>query len=134
MSGRREEILDAALAIADEHGIGKVSMRALAERVGVTPMALYRHVSDKAELLDGMVGRLLAGLLPPDAGKGQAWHERLTALGYAVRAMARRHPWAAGLLFPGRLSHRTPCGWWTSSTPRLSMPGFRTARCPGWSA
>ncbi|WP_405086935.1 TetR/AcrR family transcriptional regulator [Microbispora sp. NBC_01389] len=99
MSGRREEILDAALAIADEHGIGKVSMRALAERVGVTPMALYRHVSDKAELLDGMVGRLLAGLLPPDAGKGQAWHERLTALGYAVRAMARRHPWAAGLLF-----------------------------------
>ncbi|MEU8196896.1 TetR/AcrR family transcriptional regulator [Microbispora amethystogenes] len=99
MSGRREEILDAALAIADEHGIGKVSMRALAERVGVTPMALYRHVSDKAELLDGMVGRLLAGLLPPDAGKGQAWHERLTALGHAVRAMARRHPWAAQLLF-----------------------------------
>lgn len=99
MSGRREEILDAALAIADEHGIGKVSMRALAERVGVTPMALYRHVSDKAELLDGMVGRLLAGLLPPDAGKGRAWDERLAALGYAVRTMARRHPWAAQLLF-----------------------------------
>ncbi|XVQ84762.1 TetR/AcrR family transcriptional regulator [Microbispora siamensis] len=99
MSGRREEILDAALAIADEHGIGKVSMRALAERVGVTPMALYRHVSDKAELLDGMVGRLLAGLLPPDAGKGQAWDERLAALGHAVRTMTRRHPWAAQLLF-----------------------------------
>ncbi|MEV4297849.1 TetR/AcrR family transcriptional regulator [Microbispora rosea] len=99
MSGRREEILDAALAIADEHGIGKVSMRALAERVGVTPMALYRHVSDKAELLDGMVGRLLAGLLPPDAEKGQAWDERLAALGHAVRTMTRRHPWAAQLLF-----------------------------------
>ncbi|MFF4125845.1 TetR/AcrR family transcriptional regulator [Microbispora rosea] len=99
MSGRREEILDAALAIADEHGIGKVSMRALAERVGVTPMALYRHVSDKAELLDGMVGRLLAGLLPPDAGKARAWDERLAALGHAVRTMARRHPWAAQLLF-----------------------------------
>ncbi|MFJ4787835.1 TetR/AcrR family transcriptional regulator [Streptomyces sp. NPDC088794] len=99
MSGRREEILDAALAIADEHGLDAVSMRALAERVGVTPMALYRHVKDKAELLDGMVGRLLAALVRSGAVEDLAWDERLNALAYAVREVTGRHPWAAQLLF-----------------------------------
>lgn len=99
MSGRQEEILDAALAIADEHGLEAVSMRALADRIGVTPMALYRHVKDKAALLDAMVGRLLATLLPPEAAEDQAWDERLTAFAYAFREMAQRHPWAAHLLF-----------------------------------
>ncbi|MEU6479883.1 TetR/AcrR family transcriptional regulator C-terminal domain-containing protein [Streptomyces sp. NPDC047017] len=99
MSGRREEILDAALAIADEHGIEAVSMRALADRVGVTPMALYRHVKDKGALLDGMVGRLLTALLPPEADEGRTWEERLADLAHASRRVAQRHPWAAHLLF-----------------------------------
>ncbi|TCR15116.1 TetR/AcrR family transcriptional regulator [Streptomyces sp. BK205] len=105
MSGRREEILDAALAIADERGLEAVSMRALAERVGVTPMALYRHVKDKAALLDGMVGRLLSALLPTDGGDGAlageepTWDQRLDALAHACRAVTQRHPWAAHLLF-----------------------------------
>lgn len=99
MSGRREEILDAALAIADEHGLEAVSMRALADRVGVTPMALYRHVKDKAALLDGMVGRLLAALLPSDTTKDQTWDERLSTLAHACRKVTQRHPWAAHLLF-----------------------------------
>ncbi|MEU6378801.1 TetR/AcrR family transcriptional regulator [Streptomyces sp. NPDC046909] len=99
MSGRREEILDAALAIADERGLEAVSMRALADRVGVTPMALYRHVKDKGALLDGMVGRLLAALLPGDTARGLAWDERLVALGRACREVTQRHPWAAQLLF-----------------------------------
>ncbi|MFJ4553007.1 TetR/AcrR family transcriptional regulator [Streptomyces sp. NPDC088817] len=99
MSGRREEILDAALAIADEHGLEAVSMRALADRVGVTPMALYRHVKDKAALLDALVGRLLAALLPPKTTEDQSWDERLNALAHACRAVTRRHPWAADLLF-----------------------------------
>jgi AcrR family transcriptional regulator len=99
MSGRREEILDAALAIADERGLEAVSMRALADRVGVTPMALYRHVKDKSALLDGMVGRLLATLLPPDAAEAGAWEERLHVLAHACRRATQRHPWAAQLLF-----------------------------------
>ncbi|MFD7711763.1 TetR/AcrR family transcriptional regulator [Streptomyces sp. NPDC059786] len=100
MSGRREEILDAALAIADERGLEAVSMRALADRVGVTPMALYRHVKDKAALLDGMVGRLLAAVLPPPDTTGeQTWDERLSALAHACRDVSRAHPWAAHLLF-----------------------------------
>jgi AcrR family transcriptional regulator len=101
MSGRREEILDAAVAIADERGLKAVSMRAVAERVGLTPMALYPHVGgSKDALLDGMIGRLLAPL-PQDAAWTGApdWRERLRVLGHAARAMTQQHPWAAVLLF-----------------------------------
>jgi AcrR family transcriptional regulator len=97
MESRRQEILDAALALADEKGLAAVSMRAVAERTGVTPMALYPYVGNKAALLDGMVGRLLADLVPDDAGPD--WRQRLRALARSGRGLAQRHPWAAALLF-----------------------------------
>jgi AcrR family transcriptional regulator len=65
MVDRREEILDIALALADEQGLSAVSMRAVAQRAGVTPMALYPHVGSKTALLDGLVGRLLSELAAP---------------------------------------------------------------------
>jgi AcrR family transcriptional regulator len=103
MVDRRQEILDAALALADERGLAAVSMRAVAERTGVTPMALYPQVGSKAELLDGMVERLLSELIPPGAAQaanaeGQDWRVRLRALAHAFRKLAHRHPWAATLL------------------------------------
>ena len=98
MSGRREEILDAALELADERGLPAVSMRAVADRVGVTPMALYPHVGSKAALLDGMVGRLLGGMAAGLAGTEGAWTERLSAYGRQARELAKRHPWSVGLL------------------------------------
>ncbi|MFE2429174.1 TetR/AcrR family transcriptional regulator [Streptomyces sp. NPDC059373] len=100
MSGRREEILDAAVAIADESGLNAVSMRAVAARVGVTPMALYPHIGSKDALLDGMIGWLLTPL-PQDAAWASApdWRERLRILANAARSMTQRHPWAAVLLF-----------------------------------
>ncbi len=97
MSYRRDEILDAALALADEQGLDAVSMRAVAARVGVTPMALYPHIGSKEALLDGLVDRLLAQLLPAvdqDAGPTG----RLMALARAVRGLAGRHPNAIRLL------------------------------------
>jgi AcrR family transcriptional regulator len=108
MADRRQEILDAALALADERGLAAVSMRAVAERTGVTPMALYPQVGSKAELLDGMVERLLTELVPPAAAArepaaagadGQDWRVRLRALAHAFRKLAHGHPWAATLLF-----------------------------------
>jgi AcrR family transcriptional regulator len=97
MSKRRQEILDAAMTIADESGLDGVSMRAVAEHVGVTPMALYRHFGSKQALLDGMLERIVTSLLPHrPAG---TWDERLTALAYAYRGLAQRYPWSAQLLF-----------------------------------
>ncbi|WP_027346135.1 TetR/AcrR family transcriptional regulator [Hamadaea tsunoensis] len=94
---RKTAILDAALALADERGLTAVTMRALAQRLGVTPMALYPHVGDKDGLLDGLVDRLLAELLPAAATEGPP-AERLKALGRASRALAQRHPSAYALL------------------------------------
>jgi AcrR family transcriptional regulator len=65
MPEKRAEILDIAVALADQRGLAAVSMRAIAERVGVTPMALYPYIGNKAALLDGMLGHLLGHLLPP---------------------------------------------------------------------
>lgn len=86
----RAAILDAALGLADEHGLDAVSMHAVARRLGVTPMALYRHVAGKDALLDGLVERLLTSYPLPSAGKD--WAEQLVAIAGAVRATAREHP------------------------------------------
>ena len=86
----REAVLAAALRLADEHGLAAVTMHAVAARLHVTPMALYRHVADKEALLDGLVELLLTEYSPPPA-EGQ-WDERLVALADGIRATARRHP------------------------------------------
>jgi AcrR family transcriptional regulator len=93
----RESVLDATLALAEERGLDAVSMRSVAARLGVTPMALYHHVRDKEDLLDGLVERLLAELPRPDpALPGE---ERLYALASSMREAAARHPDTFLLLF-----------------------------------
>jgi AcrR family transcriptional regulator len=94
---RRQEILDIALALADEGGLGAVTMRAVAQRLGVTAMALYPHVESKDDLLEGLVGRVLAQLPIPDTSL--PWQERLRQIGTMTRALARRHPAAVPLIF-----------------------------------
>lgn len=96
----RADILDATLDLADESGLAAVTMRAVAERLGVTPMALYRHVGDKQGLLDGLVERLLADQPVPDPEL--PWRDRLRQHGAAIRATARRHPDVFGLLLARR--------------------------------
>jgi AcrR family transcriptional regulator len=86
----REEVLQASLAIADAEGLDAVTMQAVARRLGVTPMALYRHVASKADLLDALVEGLLTELSPP-AGDLPP-RERLRAMGRSIREVARRHP------------------------------------------
>jgi AcrR family transcriptional regulator len=97
MTDRRQEILDTALALADEGGLGAVTMRAVAQRLGVTAMALYPHVSSKDDLLDGLVGRLLTEAALP--GPGLPWQQRLRVLASGAREIARRHPSLMPLLF-----------------------------------
>jgi AcrR family transcriptional regulator len=101
VSDKRRQILLAALAVADEEGLDAVSMRSVAERVGVSAMALYPHVGSKEALLDGLVDVLLAELRASPAvvevTDRDPW-TRLTALAHELRALAHRHPSAFGLL------------------------------------
>jgi AcrR family transcriptional regulator len=98
---KRAEILDIAVALADERGLAAVSMRAIAERVGVTPMALYPYIGNKTALLDAMLGHLLGQLQPVRAGAAAAgtWRELLGAIARTARAVVTAHPWAAELVF-----------------------------------
>jgi AcrR family transcriptional regulator len=71
-------------------------MAALAQRLDVTTMALYRHVANKADLLDGLVELLLAEAVQP--APELPWRERLAAFADDLRATAHRHPSAFSLL------------------------------------
>ena len=64
----KERVLDAAVALADEGGVDALSMRKIAQALGVVPMALYKHVANKNELLDGMIDAVIGEIDPPDGG------------------------------------------------------------------
>jgi len=98
----RSVILRASLDVADERGLAAVTMQAVADRLGVTPMALYRHVAHKADLLDGVVESLLAEFQLPD--RRLPWRERLAAIARAARDSAKRHPDVFPLLLQRRAS------------------------------
>ena len=85
-------MLRAAVALADAAGIDSVSMRRLAQELGVVPMALYKHVANKEELLDGMVDVVIDEIDPPvpDLDWKSAVRQRILS---ARRALLR-HPWA----------------------------------------
>jgi TetR/AcrR family tetracycline transcriptional repressor len=92
-----ERVVDAALRVADEGGIEAVSLRRLARELGVTPMAIYRHVRDKSQLLDLMADRLLEQLelAPADL---PTWQARLRRLASGLLAVLQAHPAAPLLL------------------------------------
>lgn len=90
-------MVGAALKIVDEQGLGALTIRALAERLSLTPMAIYRHVANKDALLDALVDGLLGGLELPDPAA--AWAQRLLHLAHEGRRLVHRHPQAAVLLF-----------------------------------
>jgi AcrR family transcriptional regulator len=92
----KERIVQAAVALADAQGFESCSIRKLADELGVAPMALYRHVASKEELLAGMVDVVFGEMYPPAVGGG--WKTELRERAIAARAALRRHPWAVGLM------------------------------------
>lgn len=115
MDDKRRLILDQALALVDEHGLGAMSMRAVAERVGLTSMALYPYVGGKDALLDGLVD-LLHLELGTEFGDPDDidWRRRLRALGRAVRKLSLAHPGAYPLLLNRRAAGAS-ASWLTAA-------------------
>ena len=93
----RERVVDAAIRLADRDGLEALSFRPLAKALGVTPMAIYRYVRDKSQLLDLMAERLLEQV---DLGSGAstAWQDRLRGLLASYQAVVDQHPSAPLLL------------------------------------
>ena len=86
----RERIALAGLAVADRDGPSGFTMRAVADELGVTPTALYRHVRDKKELISVVVDAVVTEhALPVPTGD---WQEDLWRLAKTMRLMTHSHP------------------------------------------
>ncbi|MFI6587218.1 TetR/AcrR family transcriptional regulator [Embleya sp. NPDC050493] len=97
-----DRIVHAAIEIADADGLAALSMRAVAERLGVGTMSLYTYVPGKAELLHVMFDTVLGENELPDTS-GLGWRTALERHARADHALAQRHPWVVQLWGPGLL-------------------------------
>ena len=91
-----ERILGAAVGLADEGGVESLSMRRLANELGVVPMALYKHVANKDELLDGMIDVVVGEIDSPI--EGSDWKTTMRERILSARRALLRHPWATSVL------------------------------------
>ena len=93
----RDQIVRAAMAIADAEGAHAISMRRIAAELGSTAMALYRHVFSKDDLLDLMLDAVFGEIALPERPSGD-WRADLRAFAYESRAVLKRHAWVLPLL------------------------------------
>jgi AcrR family transcriptional regulator len=94
----REDVVQAAISIADGDGLAALTMHAVAERLGFTTMALYRYFPNKEALIDASVDAAL-GLPPPRSALREGWRRAVKHWAYAKRAMLCSRPWLAELPF-----------------------------------
>ena len=87
----RDEIIKEALALLEQEGPGALSMRRLADRLSVTPNALYTYVRGKADLIDGLIDQVYAGLTLEADPTGD-WAQQLTTLSQQIRTHLLAHP------------------------------------------
>jgi AcrR family transcriptional regulator len=92
----RQRVLEGAMAVADAGGLTGLTIRSLAAELGVKPMAVYHHVANKEEILDGIVDLVFEAIELPDA-EGE-WRAELHRAASSARAVLREHPWAVVLL------------------------------------
>lgn len=97
----KEKVLEAAVRVADAEGIDALSMRRVAEELGVEAMSLYNHVANKDAILDGIAERVVAEIEPPSITGD--WKAELRKRARSARAALRRHRWAA-LVIPARVN------------------------------
>jgi AcrR family transcriptional regulator len=98
----RERVLRAAIALADERGAQELTMRKLAQALGVEAMSLYNHVASKDDLLDGMVDIVFGEIEAPVPGGD--WKAELRRRAVSTREALNRHRWAIGEM-EGRTTH-----------------------------
>ena len=92
----RDRVLLAAIDLADRDGLDGLSMRRLGQELGVEAMALYRHVRDKDDLLDGIIEVVVGQIARPKPGKD--WQTSIRRQVIAARQVMLHHPWARRVL------------------------------------
>jgi len=89
----RERILDAAMALVDRDGLNALSMRKLAQALGVKAMSLYNHVTNKDDIIDSLVDQVVSEIELPSLTDD--WQTAMRRRAISAHAVLLRHPWAA---------------------------------------
>jgi len=89
-------VLEAALDLADREGLGSLTMRRLGGALGVEAMSLYKHVSGKEDILDGIVELVVSTIETPVDERD--WRKAMRQRATSAREVLTRHSWAIGLL------------------------------------
>ena len=110
----RDQVVDAAIAVADAEGLAAVTFRRVATEIGAGAMSLYTYVSDKDRLIDLMVDRVAAGI---------AWPADLLALAVTQRDLMHRHPWLPAALPNRRLTGTNMLGYLEAGLAALAPSG-----------
>ncbi|MGN6751375.1 MAG: TetR/AcrR family transcriptional regulator [Intrasporangium sp.] len=92
----RERVLRGAMALADSGGIGALTIRSLAQSLGAKPMSVYHYVTNKEEILDGIVDLVFSEIEVP--GSDDDWRTEMLRRADSARRALRAHPWAIGLM------------------------------------
>ena len=117
----RERVLTGAVAVADATGIAGLTIRSLAQELGVKPMSVYHHVANKEQILDGIVDIVFGEIELPSASGD--WRPEISRRAHSARVVLRRHPWAIGLLETRTSPGPRPC----DTTTRCWVPCARGA-------
>lgn len=88
----RERVLVAALRLADEHGIESLSMRKLAQSLGVKAMSLYNHVTNRDDLIDAIVDQVVSEIEVPEIGSD--WKKSMRRRAISAHEVLLSHPWS----------------------------------------
>ena len=118
----RERILRTAVALADEGGVESLSMRKIALELGVVPMALYKHVANKDEMLDGMVDVVVGEIDPPLPDSD--WKTTIRERVLSARRALLRHPWASQVIESRTEPTPTVIGYMDAMIGILRAGGF----------
>jgi AcrR family transcriptional regulator len=102
----RDAVVEAAAAILATEGLAGLTMRRVADRLGIEAMSLYNHVRDKRDLLGGVAGRALSGIAKPDPA--EPWPQRLRSLVLSLYEILAANPWLVMVLTTEQIEPREP--------------------------
>jgi len=120
-------IADAGIALADGAGMAAVSMQQVAGMLDVTKMALYRHVTNKAELVAVMI-EIAVGEPPDLSAVPGGWRPKLTEWARLMRETWQQHPWLPAATVGDRAMGPREIGWTESAVAALEGTGLTGAQ------
>lgn len=118
----RTRVIEGAIRVADAGGVEAVTMRRVAQELGIEAMSLYHHVPNKDAILDGVVDAVFEAIDLPDS-ECVDWRDAIRGRAYSARRVLSQHRWALGLLDSRRSLARRPCVISTLCSESSGRPG-----------